>query len=93
MKTVDDLLEDLAEGVIDVQAGYDGAVQAIRARIEHLERVNGHLLRQAQTHAMEARTQRHTVRRCYQIATGATGEPGDWNGSLPVEKALRAAGS
>lgn len=39
---------------------------------------------EAQIHAQEARTQRSTVHEIYQAITGATGEPGDWNGAEPV---------
>ncbi len=43
-----------------------------------------HLKMQAQIWKGEARAQAATVRECYQACTGATGEPGDWNGAAPV---------
>lgn len=39
---------------------------------------------QAQIWAQEAKTQQATVRAAYQACTGATGEPGDWNGAAPI---------
>lgn len=39
---------------------------------------------EAEAHAQEARTQRATVHKIYQHVTGATGEPADWNGAVPV---------
>ena len=43
-----------------------------------------HLKMQAKIWKCEARAQAATVRECYQACTGATGEPGDWNGARPV---------
>ncbi len=41
---------------------------------------------EAQGWAMEARAQKATVHACYEIVTGKTGEPGDWNGADPLRK-------
>ncbi|MDR5867979.1 hypothetical protein [Halomonas koreensis] len=41
---------------------------------------------EARTHAQEARTQRATVHEIYQVASGSTGEPGDWHGAEPVRE-------
>jgi hypothetical protein len=41
---------------------------------------------QAQIHAQEARCANHTIGEIYQICTGNTGEPGNWNGAEPVRK-------
>lgn len=41
---------------------------------------------QAQQWAQEAKTQRDTVHAAYQVCTGSTGEPGDWNGAEPIRK-------
>ena len=49
---------------------------------------SAHLLLQAQTWAMEAKTQRSIVREIYQITTFASGEPGDWNGAKPVKELM-----
>ena len=43
-----------------------------------------HLKMQAQIWKQEARTQAATVHKCYQLCTGAKGEPGDWHGAEPV---------
>ena len=39
---------------------------------------------QAQIWKQEARCANHTLGEIYQIATGAKGEPGNWNGSKPI---------
>ena len=43
---------------------------------------------QAQIHAQEARTANATIAKIYQLITGATGEPGNWNGAEPVRKLI-----
>jgi hypothetical protein len=48
------------------------------------------LKQEAQIHAQEARTANATIAEIYQLCTGATGEPGNWNGAEPV-RALIAA--
>lgn len=40
---------------------------------------------QAQCHAIEARGANQTIGEIYQIVTGSTGEPGNWNGAVPVK--------
>ena len=42
------------------------------------------LKQQAEIHALEASTQRATVREIYQLVSDGKGEPGDWNGARPV---------
>lgn len=37
-------------------------------------------------HAQEARTANATIAEIYQLCTGSTGEPGNWNGADPVRK-------
>lgn len=44
------------------------------------------LRREAEQHAMEARTANASLAKCYQAVTGSTGEPGNWNGAKPVEE-------
>jgi hypothetical protein len=61
----------------------------LAARVGEMEREREHLLQQAQIQAQEMRTQRAIVRDCYQAATGATGEPGDWNGAEPIRALVR----
>lgn len=62
---------------------------AALSRIEALERERDALKQQAQIWAQEAKTQKATVQAAYQACTGATGEPGDWNGAAPI-RALAA---
>ncbi len=45
---------------------------------------------EAKIHAGEARGANHTIAEIYQLCTGATGEPGNWNGAEPVRAALAA---
>lgn len=59
------------------------------ARIAELEGANAALLQQAQIWKQEATTHRATVHEAYRACTGSTGEPGDWNGALPI-RALAA---
>lgn len=40
---------------------------------------------QAQIWKQEARTANGTIAEIYQAITGATGEPGNWNGADPVK--------
>lgn len=58
-------------------------------RIEELEALCANLNIQVQVWAQEARTQKSTVHKCYQAATGSTGEPGDWNGARPVVERIK----
>ena len=67
---------------------YDQLIQS-KARIVELEELVSRLRLEAQLQAGEAKAQRATVREAYQICTGASGEPGDWNGALPI-RALAA---
>lgn len=46
------------------------------------------LRQEAQIHAQEARTANATIAEIYQLVTGATGEPGNWNGARPVRELL-----
>ena len=49
------------------------------------------LQQQAEQWAMEAKTQRATVQAAYQVCTGSTGEPGDWNRDQPIRDLLARA--
>lgn len=42
--------------------------------------------REAQIHAMEARTANATIAEIYQLCAGGIGEPGNWNGAEPVRQ-------
>ena len=66
----------------------DSTVHPWVIRIHELEQQLADQRAEAQAHAQEARTQRATVHEIYQLITGATGEPGDWNGAEPIRKAL-----
>ena len=57
-------------------------------RCSALERERDALTQQAQIWKQEAETQKATVHECYQVCTGATGEPGDWNGANPVREVV-----
>lgn len=46
------------------------------------------LKQEARIHAQEARTANATIAEIYQIVTGKTGEPGNWNGAEPVRKCI-----
>jgi len=46
------------------------------------------LKQEAQIHAQEARTANNTIAEIYRLCTGATGEPGNWNGAEPVRQTL-----
>ena len=59
----------------------DAELQRAKALIDKLKL-------EAKCHAQEARTQARIVKECYQAVTGGTGEPGDWHGAEPVQKAL-----
>jgi hypothetical protein len=43
---------------------------------------------EAQIHAQEARTANATITEIYQLCTGGSGEPGNWNGAEPVRKLI-----
>lgn len=45
---------------------------------------------EAQAHAGEARTANATIGEIYQAISGATGEPGNWNGAEPVRAYVAA---
>ncbi len=61
-------------------------------RVERLERERDAAIMQARGWKMEAMGQRATVHEIYRSITGGTGEPGDWNGAVPVIRALKARG-
>lgn len=58
------------------------------AEIERLKTLTETLKMQASCHAMEARGANATIHESYQAVTGATGEPGNWNGARPIKDAL-----
>lgn len=52
--------------------------------IDRLTALCDRLKLEAQVHAQEARGANATIAEIYQIITGKTGEPGNWNGARPV---------
>lgn len=67
------------------------ARDALRVQLAAAEELAETLKQQAMQHAHEARTQTSTVHEIYQLITGGTGEPGDWEGAEPVRVVLAAA--
>jgi len=60
------------------------------AEVEQLRAKAAALQLEAEIHAQEARTANATIAEIYQLVTGATGEPGNWNGAEPVRQKLEA---
>jgi hypothetical protein len=71
------LLQELLSGVTTLERQLAGVRNLA-------ERLKG----EAQIHAQEARTANATVAEIYQVLTGATGEPGNWNGAEPARKLM-----
>lgn len=59
-------------------------IKDMLAEVEQLQSKYEQCKQQAEIWAQEARAQKATVHEIYQFITGATGEPGDWNGAKPV---------
>lgn len=77
--------------ITELERLFDGECEQAREReIEYhaLRRERDSLQQQAEIHAQEARTANATIAEIYQLVTGATGEPGRWNGAEPVRKRL-----
>ncbi|WP_158809622.1 hypothetical protein [Beijerinckia sp. L45] len=64
-------------------------VDAKDAEIEAGKTLIDRLIREAQFWSGEARAHKGTVHEAYQAVSGATGEPGNWNGAVPIVNALR----
>ncbi len=84
---------DDAQGAIMEALDENSATRILKLRIEELKKQHDddcnkseRLLQEAQIQAQEMRTHQSTVREIYQVITGNTGEPGDWNGAEPVRK-------
>lgn len=70
------------------------AAALLRSQAAEIERLNGlteTLRQEAVIHAQEARTANATIAEIYKLCTGATGEPGNWNGANPVREAFDKA--
>lgn len=52
--------------------------------VERLQELVDRLKLEAKGHAQEARTANATIAEAYQAVTGAKGEPGNWNGAVPI---------
>lgn len=77
-----DELENTAERIAEA---FNVATETGLTPRQLAERVET-LKREAQIHAMEARTAKATIAEIYQLCTGGTGEPGNWNGAEPVRQ-------
>lgn len=60
------------------------------ARIEELEAKSAALEQQAVQWKGEAMAHKSSLHEAYQVLTGATGEPGNWNGARPFRQFLQA---
>lgn len=79
--------------VIELETHQDALVQESVRLAEQLataERERDALKLEARIQAQEAHSQKATVHACYEIVTGKTGEPGDWNGAEPVRAYVSA---
>lgn len=56
--------------------------------VERLQNLVGRLKLEAQCHAGEARCANHTIAEAYQAVTEGKGEPGSWNGAVPIRAEL-----
>ena len=74
-----------AQATIRTQAA---ALAEKDGEIERLRNLTDQLQQQAEGWAQEARTQKSSLHDAYQAVTGATGEPGDWNGAEPIKRAF-----
>lgn len=68
-----------------------GILEEAADEIKRLQGLYDRCKLEARIHAQEARTANHTIAEIYQACTGATGEPGNWNGAAPVKEALSRA--
>lgn len=64
------------------------AIAVVQPEIDRLRNLVAILQQQAEIHAQEARTANATIYEAYQAVTGATGEPGNWNGARPIRGEL-----
>lgn len=71
--------------------GYRDSRAALAFKEEEIARLTAErdaLKRQAQQHAGEARAANATIAEIYQLCTGRSGEPGNWNGAEPVRRLI-----
>ena len=67
------------------------ALEASQAEVERLKQERDALKLEAQIHAGEARAANSTIYEIYQVLSGSTGEPGNWNGAEPARQYVTAA--
>lgn len=77
---------DLAIPLADYIVKAATAVPDLIAENERLQALAERLKLEAHTHAQEARTANATIAEIYQVVSGSTGEPGNWNGAEPVRE-------
>ena len=63
-------------------------ISIAKSELDRLRNLVAILQQQAEIHAQEARTANATIYEAYQAVTGATGEPGNWNGARPIRGEL-----
>lgn len=62
----------------------------LRSQVATLERANEALRREAEQWKSEALAHKSSLHGAYQVLTGATGEPANWNGSRPFRQFKQA---
>lgn len=67
------------------------ALQEALDRADRAEALAEKLKLEAQIHAGEARCANSTIAEIYQVVSGRTGEPGNWNGAEPVKRYVATA--
>lgn len=78
-----------AEMCMDEYRAIEAAACApLLERIAELGALSERIKLEAQCHAQEARTANATIAEIYQLCSGGTGEPGNWNGAEPVRLKL-----
>lgn len=78
-------------GLAIVNPDFLSELDTARAEIERLRGLADRLTLEAQAHASEARTANSTIYEIYQVLSGSTGEPGNWNGAEPARQFVTAA--
>jgi hypothetical protein len=94
-KTADMLIARYIEQVSAVEAFHKSSDPSVDAPVLRMEDEvqkytwrESQLIMQAQIWKQEARTANATIAEIYQLCSGATGEPGNWNGAEPVRQRL-----
>jgi hypothetical protein len=82
------LLAELPDDRALIYANLSARAEAAESKVSDLERERESLRRQAEQWAMEARAHKSSLHEAYQAVTGATGEPGNWNGARPIIEAF-----